>query len=87
MFPQFGLPVRVGQAAYIENQVCIDRHATLEAERLDQECGAGLRLIEQAQLDRVAQLVKVEAGSVDLQVGEVGDWPQQFAFHADRFGQ
>ncbi|MCY1346899.1 hypothetical protein D9M69_329970 [compost metagenome] len=87
MVAQLGLPVRIGQAAYIEHQVGIHRHAALEAEGLDQEGGARLGFVEQAQLDGVAQLVEVEAGGVDLQVGEVGDGAEQGGFVANRFGQ
>ncbi|MNE45117.1 hypothetical protein D3C80_1393880 [compost metagenome] len=84
---QLGLPVRVWQAAHIEHQVCIDRHATLETERLDKERGAGLGLVEQAQLDRITQLIQIQVGGVDLQVGQVGDRPQKLTLDANRFGQ
>jgi len=84
---QFRLPVRVGQAAHIKHQVGIHRHATLEAKRLDKERRAWLRLIQQAQLDRIAQLIQVQAGGVDLEVGQVNDRPQQFGLVLDGFGQ
>jgi hypothetical protein len=68
---------RVGQAAHVEYQVGIHRHAALETEGLDQKRRAGLRLVQQAQLDRVTQLIQVQVGGVDLEVGQVGDRAEQ----------
>ncbi|MCY1359462.1 hypothetical protein D9M69_460340 [compost metagenome] len=87
MVAQLWLPVGVGQATHIEHQIGIHGHATLEAEGFDQESGAGLRLVQQAQLDGVAQLVKVEVRGVDLQVGEIGDGRQQQLLVLDGFCQ
>src|SRR5450830_411708 len=53
LLTQFRFPVGVGQAAYVEHQVGIHRHPALETERLDQEGGARLRLVQQAQFDGV----------------------------------
>ncbi|MNN51023.1 hypothetical protein D3C81_1656380 [compost metagenome] len=84
---QFRLPVGVGQAAHIEYQIRVYRHAALEAKGLDQKCGPRLRLVQQTQLDGVAQLVQVQVGGVDLQVGEVGNRAEQGGFILDRLGQ
>ncbi|MNV86896.1 hypothetical protein D3C71_1809630 [compost metagenome] len=84
---QFRLPVGIGQATYVEHQIGVDRHATLEAERLDQESGAGLRLVQQAQLDGIAQLIQVQVSRVYLEVGQVGNRSEQAGFIVDRLGQ
>ncbi|MNE22577.1 hypothetical protein D3C80_1157930 [compost metagenome] len=43
---QVRLPVGVGQAAHVEHQVGVHRHAALEAEGFDQERGTGFRLVK-----------------------------------------
>ncbi|MNI69166.1 hypothetical protein D3C73_1249000 [compost metagenome] len=87
LLAQFRLPVRIGQAAHIEYQIGVDRHATLEPERLDEECRTGFRLVQQAQLDGIAQLIQVQAGGVELEVGQVGNRPEQGGLVVDRLGQ
>ncbi len=87
MIAQLGLPVGVRQAAHIEHQVGVDWHAALEAKGFDEERGAGFRLVQQAQFDGVAQLIEVEAGGVQLKVGEVGDRSEQLALVANRLRQ
>ena len=87
LIAQLRLPVGVRQAAHVEHQVGVHRHATLEAERLHQERRTGFRLVQQAQLDGIAQLIQVQVGGVDLEIGEVGNRPEQGGFIVDRFGQ
>ncbi|MNR04292.1 hypothetical protein D3C85_1202370 [compost metagenome] len=87
LFAQFWFPVRVGQAAHIEYQVGIDRHAALEPERLHQEGGAWLGLVQQAQLDGVTKLVEVQVGRIDLEVRQIGYRPQQGGLILNGFGQ
>ncbi|MNE27052.1 hypothetical protein D3C80_1204450 [compost metagenome] len=87
LFAQLRFPVRVGQAAHIEHQVGVHRHAALEAEGFHQERSPRLRLIQQTQFDGIAQLIEVQAGGVDLEIGEVGNRPEQDALDADGFGQ
>ncbi len=87
MVAQFWLPVRIGQAAHVEYQVCIDRHAALETKRLDQKRSAWFGLVQQTKLERVAQLIEVQVGGVDLQVGQIDDRAKQCSLVAYRFGQ
>ncbi len=87
LITQFRLPVRIGQAAHIKHQIGIHRHPTLEAKRLDQKCGARLWLVQQAQLDGIPQLIQVQAGGVDLEVGQIDDRSQQRGLVLDGFGQ
>jgi hypothetical protein len=51
------------------------------------ETPSRLRLIQQAQLDRVAQLIQVQIGGVDFQVGQIGDRAKQGGFILNRLGQ
>src|SRR5690606_29285811 len=74
---QLSPPIGVGQATDVEDQVGIHRHAAFEPEGLEQKGGAWLGLVQQAQFQGVAQLVKVEVGGIDLQVGLIDDRRQQ----------
>ena len=87
LIAQLRLPVRIGQTTHVKYEVGVYRHAPLEAKGLNKERGAGFRLVQQAQLDGVTQLVKVQAGGVDLEVGQVNDRPQQLGLVLDGFGQ
>src|SRR5690606_9205900 len=66
-------PVRVGQAAGVEDDVGIHRHAVLEAEGLELQRQAVVVVHGDAVLDDVAQLVQVEVAGVEVEVGEGGD--------------
>ena len=76
-------PVRVGQEAAVHDQVGVDRQAVLEAEGHDG--GPQLRLLVAGELGvhLGAQLVHVEAGGVDHQVGVAAQLAQQVALGGD----
>ena len=76
-------PVRVGQEPHVHDQVGVDRQAVLEAEGHDGGPQLGLLLARELGVHLGAQLVHVQAGGVDHQVGVAAQLAQQFALGVD----
>ena len=80
-------PVRVGEEAAVEHEVDVDRQAVLVPER--HEAGlqrAGALLVAEDLAQAVAQLVHVELGGVDDQIGQAAQLVEQLAFVGDAVG-
>ena len=81
------LPVGIGQAAHVEHEVGVARHAVPVREGLEQDRHAAFAAAADALADELAQLVHRGARGVDDQVGGVGDRLQQLALLAQRLRQ
>src|SRR5574343_1779787 len=83
---QIGVVVRVGQAAYIEDEVGIERNAMLEAEGLEHQRQAlAWRSLDEL-ADPFTQAVGFHAAGVDA-MAEAGNGVEQLALGADGFDQ
>ena len=80
------VPVRVRQAARVEHEIGIGRHAALVGERLEQQ-----RQFVRGHAERrghhAPQLVHVQLARIDHAVGDRDQRPQQAALERDRVGQ
>ena len=76
-------PVRVGQEAAVDDEVGVDRQAVLVAEGHDGGPQLGLLVAGELGVHLGAQLVHVQAGGVDHQVGVAAQLAQQVALGGD----
>ena len=83
---QLGHPVRVGQEADVEDHVGVQRDAVLEAEREDRDPQRVVRPAVRV-ADPGAELVHVQRGGVDDQVGRRPQGGQQVALAVDAVEQ
>ena len=83
---QHGVVVGVRQAADVENEIRVERHAVLEAEGLEhqRQAGAGLELDELSH--PFAQRCRRQVAGIDM-VAEVGETLQPLALLRDGLGQ
>ena len=81
---ELGDEVGIGQEAHVEDEVGFERDAVLvaEADRRDEQATSGAFALELG-LQVGAQLVDVEVGGVESDVGDVADRIEQGAFRLD----
>ena len=77
--PQLGLPVGVGQEAHVGDEVGVDGDAVLEAEADHVDLQPGRVGVAERLADPRGQLVHVEVGGVDHQVGVAAEVGQHLA--------
>src|SRR5689334_4155273 len=83
--PQLGNEMRIGQEAYVEQQVNVLRHPVLVAKTYTRDRDLVVRRIAAKLVDRMrAQLVHVELRRVDDEVRKVAYVEQCFTFGRDR---
>ena len=80
---QLGHPVRVRQEPAVGDQVGVDREPVLEPERDDVQPQPGHRVAAEVPVHPVPQLVHVQGGGVEHDVGVAADRAQQLALGRD----
>ena len=81
--PQLGHPVRVGQEPAVGDQVRVHRQPVLVAERDDVQPQPGQRVAAEVAVHPGAQLVHVQRGRVEDDVGVAADLAQQLPLRGD----
>ena len=76
--------MRVGEEPDVHHDVGVEREAVLEAEALDRDLELGAARTIEGGDEALLQLVDVELGAVDHQVGGVTDRGEQSALELDR---
>ena len=84
---QARLPVRIGQAAQVEDEVGVERDAVLVTEGLDQYRQRRLRAQADAAAHSVAQLVDARVAGVDDEFGAGDHRAEQFLLAGDGLAQ
>ncbi len=84
---EFCLPVGIGQAPDVEQEVDITGDSVLETKRLKEDRSLGRRRPGHTDPHQVAQFVDVGAGGIDVDIGELANRVQPLALQFDRLGQ